>query len=124
MPGSSPQGDGYGAPTSAGEAATEAQPGGSTESLAALRGSNWALPDATADAVAVTRPVRIECYAGRLAIGTSESAAGAKVVPLAATVEASVDPMVSALWDYMSGWGIAGTWCWRWTTCSGWTRTP
>ncbi len=78
------------------------------QSLAALRGRNWGLPDATGSAVPITRPIRVECFADRLALVPEKGLADRQEIPLGGDLESSIDSFVSAIWDYMDTWGKAG----------------
>ncbi len=74
--------------------------------LTSLRGRNWALPDATANAIPITRPIAVECYADRLVIGSESS--HRKEIRLGRQMLESVDEMVGTIWEQMESWGIAG----------------
>jgi hypothetical protein len=56
----------------------------------------------------VTRPVTIECYADRLVIVPDQANAQAKQIPLTGTTDEAIEDLVSAVWQHMKGWGIAG----------------
>jgi hypothetical protein len=77
--------------------------------LAQMRGSNWGLPNAAADATGVTRPIRVTCLADQLIIlpdrGTSDRP---RVVSVRQSTREAIDRFVSELWKQMEGWGIAG----------------
>ena len=77
-------------------------------SLAETRGRDWGLPDAARGSVGVTRPVRIDCHQDRLVIAPDQGTAGGKSIPLGERTETSVDAFISAVWEYMDSWGIAG----------------
>jgi ElaB/YqjD/DUF883 family membrane-anchored ribosome-binding protein len=81
----------------------------SGHSLAATHGKNWALPDASRGSLPVTRPIRVECRSDGLTI-RSEYAGGppAKMIPFSGDTANSVDALVTAIWERMEGWGIAG----------------
>jgi hypothetical protein len=82
-------------------------PGG--ESLSRNRRGNWALPSVAADFVPVTRPITIVCEADRLILlDDKKSTRDATVVPLAERTEDSIDDFVSAVWQRIDSWGIAG----------------
>jgi hypothetical protein len=76
--------------------------------VASKRGEDWGLREAGRGAVGVTRPMRIECYADRLAVVSDRGPAGNKVVPLGPRTVASVDLFISAVWEEMAAWGMAG----------------
>lgn len=94
--------------TTAAESQVAGRPGRQAESLAKTRGRDWALPEAATGSVPITRPIRIDCYPDRLVIVPEQGLAGGKTVPLGAGVEASIDELRSAVWEYMDSWGIAG----------------
>ncbi|MHB8902678.1 MAG: hypothetical protein ACYC6Y_28295 [Thermoguttaceae bacterium] len=97
--------------TSAGGESGLSTPGGSSEmpqSLAKTRGRNWGLPGASQSAVAITRPIRIGCYADRLVIVPEAGLGRPSTVAVSGRMEESIDAFVSAVWDYMDGWGKAG----------------
>lgn len=77
-------------------------------SLAEKRGRDWALRNAARGSVPITRPIRIECHAERLVILPEPGAAPAPPIPLEGRTSHSVDRLISAAWDHMEGWGIAG----------------
>ncbi|MEX2561568.1 MAG: hypothetical protein WD403_16710, partial [Pirellulales bacterium] len=82
-------------------------PGG--ERLARSRRGNWALPNVAADFVPVTRPITIVCEPDRLILlDDKKSTRDASVVPLAERTEDSLDDVVSAVWQRIESWGIAG----------------
>lgn len=56
----------------------------------------------------ITRPIRINLYADRLVIVPEQGTSEPKVIPLGARTVDAIDGTVSALWDQMDSWGIAG----------------
>ena len=72
-----------------------------------MRGRNWGLPDTSGGAIPITRPIRVDCLPDRLVIAP-QSKQGCRVVHLGPRTRNSVDEMVSAVWDHMDTWGIAG----------------
>jgi len=78
------------------------------KSLAEKRGQDWGLRNAAHNSVGVTRPIRIECYADRLVVISERGATHNKVIAIGARTETSVDPLISAAWDHMEAWGMAG----------------
>jgi hypothetical protein len=86
---------------------TTQRPGGPA-SLAESRGQDWGLPDAKGAAVAVTRPVFLQCLPDRLVIEGEAGAGGGRTVSVAGATEEAVDELVSSLWKHMQGWGLAG----------------
>jgi hypothetical protein len=79
-----------------------------SQSLAKTRGRNWGLPDANRTAVAITRPVRVECHADRLVIVPETGLGRPNTISLDGGTAASIDTFVSSVWDYMERWGRAG----------------
>lgn len=76
--------------------------------LAETRGKNWGLRDASGSSVPITRPIRIDLYADRLIIIPEHATSQSKVVPLGPRTVDAVDGTVSAVWELMDSWGIAG----------------
>jgi hypothetical protein len=77
-------------------------------SLAKKRGRDWGLRDASEAAVPVTRPIRVDCYADRLVLAPGEGNHSPRTIPLDGPAEASIDKFISAVWEHMDSWGIAG----------------
>ena len=78
------------------------------KSLAEKRGADWGLRDAARGSVGVTRPIRVECYADRLVVFSERGPTGNKVIPLGPRTQSSINPLISAVWDCMETWGMAG----------------
>jgi len=78
------------------------------ESLADLRGRDWGLRDASISSMAVTRPIRVDCLADRLVLVSSSGPYANREIPLGPETRDSIDLLVSAVWDHMDSWGIAG----------------
>lgn len=76
--------------------------------LAETRGTNWGLPDATNGSVPITRPIRIDLFPDRLIIVPEQGVSQSKIIPLGDQTAAAIDGAVSAVWDLMESWGIAG----------------
>ncbi|HYW78865.1 MAG TPA: hypothetical protein VE890_04775 [Thermoguttaceae bacterium] len=87
-------------------------PGGSPRQkvnpLAETRGENWGLPGAADRSVGIKRPIRLDCYADRLVIVAPGDPYGKRTIPLSPNTEDSVDDLISAIWNHMDSWGIAG----------------
>ena len=81
---------------------------GPASNLAEIRGKNWALPDAANGSVGLTRPIRVNCYPDRLELPPNAGQARGQVVALGNRTEDTVDTFISAVWDHMKSWGIAG----------------
>ena len=86
----------------------EKKNGKHAKSLASKRGQDWALPDAAHGSVPVTRPIRVECRPDQLVIVPEAGLSGGKTVPLGTRTEASTEAFISAVWEHMETWGIAG----------------
>ena len=78
------------------------------KSLAERRGYDWGLRDAAGGSVGITRPIRVECHADRLVVVSESGPAGQKVIPLGPRTISSIDTFISAIWECMESWGIAG----------------
>ena len=85
------------------------QSGGSEDqSMTKQRRKNWGLRGAT-HAVAVSRPILLECYADHLTIVPDRPGSKpGKIVPLDSRTGDSVDELVSGIWEQIDTWGIAG----------------
>jgi hypothetical protein len=79
------------------------------QSLADTHGKNWALPDASRGSLPVTRPIRLECSDDAIVL-LSEYAGGPppRSIPFGPSTATSVDALVTAIWERMETWGIAG----------------
>jgi len=102
---------GAGAPGSFSTGSAQAGQGAAADSptsLADARGHDWALPQAAANAIAVVRPIRVDCYPDRLVLVPEQGLGRSKVIQLPPQTEAVIDEFVSAVWVYMQSWGIAG----------------
>jgi hypothetical protein len=77
-------------------------------SLAKRRGQDWGLPHAAVGAVPIRRPIHIECHRDRLVIVPEKEPTHSRSIPLGPRTEESIDEFVSAIWEHMHSWGIAG----------------
>ena len=84
--------------------------GASVVSISVTQGANWALPGAANGAIAIQRPVSIAVRADEIVLlpesGTSQQQVALSLIESPA---ASVKNLVSALWNRVDDWGIAGT---------------
>ena len=82
----------------------------SPQSVAAQRGQkNWANPDAGTTSMAIERPIRMVCDSEHLTLlPETGGLRGMKVIRLGPRTETSVDDLVSAVWDRIDSWGVAG----------------
>jgi hypothetical protein len=78
------------------------------KNLVDRRGEDWGLRDAARGSVGITRPIRIECYGDRLIVVSQRGQADNKVVALGPRTASSIDALISAVWDHMETWGMAG----------------
>jgi hypothetical protein len=69
---------------------------------------DWGLPSRSHSGVAISRPIRVECYADRLVIVSDLNPANNKVIPFGPRTSAAIDPFISGVWTHMDAWGIAG----------------
>ena len=76
--------------------------------MANRRGEDWALRDGGHGAIGLTRPIRVECYADHLVIISDRGPARNKVVTFGPHTGKSIDALVSAVWEQIEGWGMAG----------------
>ena len=72
------------------------------------REEDWGLRNPANASVGVTRPIRIECYRDRLVVVSERGPAYNKQVAVGPRMASSVDPFISAIWEHMESWGIAG----------------
>lgn len=78
------------------------------KSMAQSRGRNWGLQNSDIHAVGATRPVLIECHDDRLLILSENRSDPPKEIKLKANTQASMDELVSNVWQHTQGWGMAG----------------
>jgi uncharacterized membrane protein YgcG len=72
------------------------------------RDADWGVRDARPGSVAVTRSIRVECHGDRLVVVSERGPDFSKVIPLGQRTSSAVDPLISAVWEQMDSWGIAG----------------
>ncbi len=91
-----------------GEGPPVARLGRSGQSLAAIRGPDWALPPGSNALVPISRPVRVHCSAERLIL-VAEPGLGPNItIPWEEDPTRTVDRLVSELWKYVQQWESAG----------------
>ncbi len=78
------------------------------EDLAKKRGQDWGLRNQAKGSVPVTRPIAVECYPDRLVVVSERGPVRNKTIPLGPRTEMAADALISAVWDVMDDWGIAG----------------
>lgn len=77
--------------------------------MAAKRGSNWALPNATPRSTAITRPVHLVCSGEQMTLVQERGVLGpAETVPVDGDMEAAADKLVRLIHTRIDSWGIAG----------------
>ncbi|MDR2706717.1 MAG: hypothetical protein LBC02_13130 [Planctomycetaceae bacterium] len=72
------------------------------------RADNWALRDATPFSSAVSRNIKIQCEANRYVLLPQTGLVGSRVVPITNSGYDAADKLVTAIWEFMDSWGIAG----------------
>jgi hypothetical protein len=75
---------------------------------AKYRAQDWGLKDTAHGSVPITRPVVIECQSDRLLLLPERGKGGNPVAVMASGTQSSIDDLVSAIWDRMGQWGMAG----------------
>ena len=73
------------------------------------RGRNWGLPESARGAVPLTRPIQVVVTADAITLrAEAGDRGGNKVIPLAPRTEASLDELVSKIWEHVGQWNYAG----------------
>ncbi len=72
------------------------------------REQDWGLKETARGSVPITRPVVIECQADRLLLLPERGRGGNPVAVMASGTDSTIDDLVSAIWDRMGQWGMAG----------------
>lgn len=75
---------------------------------AKYRAQDWGLRDTPHGSVPITRPVLFECQADRLLMLPDRGRGGNALVVMSSATDSSIDDVVSAIWQRMNGWGMAG----------------
>ncbi|MCC6126850.1 MAG: hypothetical protein IT426_17945 [Pirellulales bacterium] len=78
------------------------------DNAAKHRAPDWGLQDAPRGSVPITRPVVVECRADRLLLQPEQGRGGNPLAVMALGAESTIDELISAIWDRMSQWGMAG----------------
>ena len=82
--------------------------GASLQSMAKSKGANWALPNNTANATGITRPITVHCYPDRLVIlPDRRSYRDPKTIAVQGPTHDAMEEFVSAVWTHMEDWGMA-----------------
>jgi archaellum component FlaC len=99
---------GRGGDATAGASSPGQAGGAALPSMALTKGANWALPDSTASATGITRPITVHCYPDRLVVlPDRRDARDPQAVPLDGATRDSMEAFVSAIWTHMERWGMA-----------------
>lgn len=79
-------------------------------SVAQTQGANWALPGVAQGAIGIQRPLTVRCRGDVLELlpepGSRQSTVA---IPLQRGTQAAIKDLVSAVWNRINSWGIAGT---------------
>lgn len=87
--------------------ATSVNSASQLSSLAASRGSNWALPTAkTNTATAYVRPIRLIVKSDRMVIRSGTGLDNQ--IPFTQNLVESVDPLINEIWQRIESWGAPG----------------
>lgn len=72
-------------------------------------GEDWGLRGVAQGrgSIGVTRPIRVECYGDRVVVLSERGSPGTTIV-LGPQTRSAVDPLVTAIWEHMDTWGMAG----------------
>jgi hypothetical protein len=72
------------------------------------RAQDWGLRETAHGAVPITRPVVIDCRRSELVLLPDNGRTGKPVPVMVNGTDSSIDDLVSAVWDRMNQWGMAG----------------
>jgi hypothetical protein len=89
-----------------GAAGGDAAEGGTVRSVAASRGSSWALPQKRRGAIGYSRPISIQVQADRIIFPNHQGEG--REIALGPRTGDSVDKIVAVVWKQMEDWGSAG----------------
>lgn len=78
------------------------------ESLAEQRGRNWSLPSTAKLSTPISRTIHVICRGDCLILQPGIGNPQPRIIPFGPRTADSVDKIVTAVWDYAKGWGIAG----------------
>ena len=73
-----------------------------------VRGDNWALPGASSGSVPFERPMRVEIYSNQITLYHSDPRRQPLKIPFESDTRHTIERFVSAIWEHMESWGIAG----------------
>ena len=77
-------------------------------SIAQSRGKDWGLPERPADAIPITRPIRVLCESDRLTLLTHDPTQRPQVIRLGEQTQDGIDDLVAGVWEHTRQWGMAG----------------
>ena len=84
------------------------QGGANLQSMAANKGTNWALPKEVNGLTSITRPIVVECHADRLVIRPDRGDKRTPItIPMKNATQGAIAPFVSAIHTHMKRWGMA-----------------
>jgi hypothetical protein len=69
---------------------------------------NWGLRNAGENGLAITRPIHVNLYPDRLVLVPETGVGQERTIPIPAGTAKSIDPLVTAVWEQMDTWGMAG----------------
>jgi len=72
------------------------------------RADNWGLRKAGENAFPITRPIHLNCYPDRLVLVPEAGMGQQKSILMPAGTAKAIDPLVTAIWEQMDAWGMAG----------------
>jgi hypothetical protein len=72
------------------------------------RGDDWALRKAAEASFPITRPIHLNCYPDRLVLVSEAGGGEATSIPISAGTQQAIDPLITAIWEQMDSWGMAG----------------
>jgi hypothetical protein len=72
------------------------------------RADNWGLRKAGENAFPITRPIHVNCYPDHLVLVPEAGMGQQKSILMPAGTVKAIDPLVTAIWEQMDAWGMAG----------------
>jgi len=70
--------------------------------------ADWALRNVRSHAAAISRPVHVDCYTDRVVIAPEQPGGEPKIVVFSYDRQRNADKLVTAIWELMDSWGMAG----------------
>jgi hypothetical protein len=68
---------------------------------------DWALRNASRHAAAISRPIRVDCFADRLVL-VPEAGSEPHIIFLGSGGQRDADKIVAGVWEIVDSWGMAG----------------